>query len=438
MKSRLFRASARAQARPYKPLASWRAFALAACSAMSIAGGAYAQEAPLTLAEALRLAEAHDPRLRAAEAGLDGADGDLRQARARLNPVLDVEVENFGGEDSLRGFDGSESTFRLSQQVELGDRRRARIDVAEQGRTAAAAEALIARLDVLEEVQRAYYDALAADALVHIAVERVETAEALQASVERRVAAARDPLMAGARAEAGLAEARIALDGAQREAATARATLASLTGVDAGFILAAADLGVPDVRGHDHQSDLDASPDLARVSAARDRARAELRLQRSRGWQDPTLSLGVRRFEETGETGLVAGVSIPLGAFDRNRGAIARADADARRAGYDVEAERRRIERDGAALQRRLDGAASTVAAIERFVIPQAERALELARDGYNQGAFSYLDVLEAQRALTAAREARIEALRNYHHTEAALDRLTARFADAFGVEISQ
>ncbi|MBX9746610.1 MAG: TolC family protein, partial [Hyphomonadaceae bacterium] len=236
----------------------------------------------------------------------------------------------------------------------------------------------------------------------------------------------------------GLAEARIALDAAQREAATARGTLASLIGADVGFALAAGDLGVPETSAHGHDADLDGSPDLALVRAARERASAELRLQRARGWQDPTLSLGVRRFEETGETGLVAGVSIPLGVFDRNGGAIARADADARRAGYDVEAERRRIERDAAALQRRLEGAASTVAAIERFVIPQAERALALARDGYNQGAFSYLDVLEAQRALTAAREARIEALRNYHHTEAALDRLTARFADAFGAEISQ
>ena len=68
-------------------------------------------------------------------------------------------------------------------------------------------------------------------------------------------------------------------------------------------------------------------------------------------------------------------------------------------------------------------------------MIPQAERALELAQDGYNRGAFSYLDVLEAQRALSDARQNRVDSLRSYHSNEAALDRLTARFGEALPIE---
>lgn len=438
MLSRLYRGRAGAASGPRDLKTSWRALTLAACGVLSFASSAWAQEDALSLTQALRMAEQADPRLRAADAGLDAAQAAVRQARTRPNPTLDLEVENFGGQDSLRGFDGAETTFRLSQPLERGGRRQARVAVAAQERSAAEAEALIARLDVFQDVQRAYFDALTTAALVTIAEERLATAEAMEQSVARRVAAARDPLMAGARAEAGTAEASVELESARHEAAIARATLASLIGGDITFTLVQADLELPQAQDHDHEANPAAAPDVARLQAARERASAAARLERSRGYMDPTLSLGVRRFEDRGDTGLVAGVSIPFGIFDRNRGAIARADAEERRAGYDVEAARLRIEREAHALRRRLDSAALAVASLDRTLIPQAARALDLARDGYNQGAFSYLDVLESQRALTAARHARVEALRTYHHTEAALDRLTARFADALGEEISQ
>jgi cobalt-zinc-cadmium efflux system outer membrane protein len=113
--------------------------------------------------------------------------------------------------------------------------------------------------------------------------------------------------------------------------------------------------------------------------------------------------------------------------------------AEQRRAEFDLEAGRRAIAREFASLERALASESAAVRSTERDVIPQAERALAFAQDGYNRGAFSYLDVLEAQRALSDARQARVEALRSYHNNEAALDRLTARFAEALpGQEIHQ
>jgi cobalt-zinc-cadmium efflux system outer membrane protein len=50
-----------------------------------------------------------------------------------------------------------------------------------------------------------------------------------------------------------------------------------------------------------------------------------------------------------------------------------------------------------------------------------------LANDGYARGAFSYLDVLDAQRLLFDLREQRLNLLRTYHLAEAALARIQAR-----------
>lgn len=402
-----------------------------------MAPAALAQEAvPLTLDDAIARAVDADPGVRAAGAGVDAARGGLRQARVRPNPELSTQVESFNGPGDLRGFDGAETTFALSQEVELGGRRRARINVAERDLHGAELDRVLRGLDLIRDVQTAYYEALAAEELVAIERERLETAQALNASVARRVAAARDPLMAGARAEAGLAEARIALTRAQAEAATARARLAILMGGDGSFTLIQADFALPRASDHDHAPPSDESPDVARLVAARESAGAGVSVERSLAWQNPTLSLGYRRFEQrNGDGALVAGFSIPLGVFDRNQGAVQRAQAERRRAEYDLEAGRRTLAREYAAFTRTIAADAEAVRSTEEQVIPQAERALALAQDGYNRGAFSYLDVLEAQRALADARQRRVEALRSYHSNEAAIDRLTARFAEALPFE---
>ncbi len=411
---------------------------LSVASAFVLAAPAAAQQtaAPLTLQDAITRAVESDPGLQAAGAGVDAARGGVRQARVRPNPELSAEVENFNGDGDLRGFSGAETTFSVGQQIELGGQRSARIRLADRELHGAELDQVLRGLDLIKDVQTAYYDALAADELVAIAQERLETAQALNASVGRRVAAARDPLMAGARAEAGLAEARIALARAQAEAGSARARLASLIGGNAGFALIAADFALPRATDHDHAALSDESPDIARLTASREAASASVRVERSLAWQNPTLSLGYRRFEERdGDGALVAGVSIPLGIFDRNQGAVARARAEERRSELNMEAARRALAREFSALERSISADAIAIRSSEDEVIPQAERALALAQDGYNRGAFSYLDVLEAQRALTDARQSRVASLRSYHTNEAALDRLTARFAGALPIE---
>ena len=390
------------------------------------------QQSVLTLDGAIDRAVEADPGIRAAAAGVDAARGGVRQARVRPNPELSAEVDNFNGRDDLRGFSGAETTFSLSQEIELGNQRGARIRLADRELHGAELDRVLRGLDLIRDVQIAYYDALAAQELVLITEERLATAEALNVSVARRVNAARDPLMAGARAEAGLAEARIALTRARADAATARARLASFLGGDDGFALIPADFALPRAEDHEHDAFGDTSPDLARLAVERDRMGAAASVERSLSWQNPTLSFGYRRFEDrNGDGALVAGVSIPLGVFNRNQGSIARARADERRAELELEAGRRALTREYAALERAIAADADAVRSTEDSVIPQAERALALAQDGYDRGAFSYLDVLEAQRALSDARQSRVESLRNFHSNEASLDRLTARFGEA-------
>jgi cobalt-zinc-cadmium efflux system outer membrane protein len=64
-----------------------------------------------------------------------------------------------------------------------------------------------------------------------------------------------------------------------------------------------------------------------------------------------------------------------------------------------------------------------------RHIIPANARTVDLVREGFNRGGFSYLDVIEAQKALIEARQRRLAVLKSFQLDRAQLDRLTGAHA---------
>jgi cobalt-zinc-cadmium efflux system outer membrane protein len=381
----------------------------------------------LTLPDALTRAVRHDPTAAASAARVQAAQANLRQASVKPNPRVGVELENFAGSGRMGLLDRSETTLYYEQTLERGGKRAARSEVASAEVTVAEARRTLGSLDLLAEVQAVWAEAQAAQALAPIARRRLEIATALERDVGRRVASARDPLFTGERARTGVAQAKIALDQAQDAARNARASLAAYWSGDTEFELDpspfASAAKPTDLRTRDD------TPDLTLIAAERDAAAARVRLERSRAVQDPTFRGGVRHFGEGKATALIVGASIPLGFNDTNQGAIARALAERNATEAELAAARIAQAREVSRLVARQTATASEIERIGKEVLPSAERAARLVRDGFNRGggAFTYLEVVEAQRAVTDAQARRIELLRSFHLDQARLDRLLAR-----------
>lgn len=210
------------------------------CVALCGAPAAYAQAvnaAPLTRDDAIARALSNDPGVRTADVARAAAEAHVRQAARWPNPTLDFQSENIEGSGPYRSFERAETTYSLSQRLQLGGDRGARRTLAEHDLDAAGAGVRIKQLDLIAEVESAYIDAQAAEAAWRVAEERLRVAEELAAAVRRRVAMARDPLMAGSRAEARLAEIRIETEAAGRNAVEARARLASYWAESSAFVL---------------------------------------------------------------------------------------------------------------------------------------------------------------------------------------------------------
>lgn len=387
-------------------------------------GGAHAQA--LSLHDVLARAAAQDPTRPAAEARTQAAEATARQAGVKPIPTLGVDVENFAGTGERELFEETESTLYLQQTFERGGKRQARIGAARAEIAVARRRGEVRSLDMLAGVQGLWVDAAAAEALISVAQERLAVAERLEAETRRRVAAARDPLFAAERARTAVVEARITLDQARQAAADARSALAAYVGAP----VATLDPSVFEALDDDAPREA-ATPDLAVLEAERDAALARVRVEQSRAVQDPTLRAGVRHFREGGDIAVVVGGSIPLGRGDANRGDIERARAESLAAEADIAAARLERDREITRLTARRDNAAAELRRIDAEVLPSARRAVALVREGFNRGggAFTYLEVAEAQRAVIDARARRVELLKSFHADGARLDRLTARHA---------
>lgn len=395
---------------------------------LMLAGAAGAE--PLNLPEVLARAARQDLNRPATEARVQAAEAAARQAAVKPNPSVGLDVENFAGTGERALVDRTETTLSYQQTFERGEKREARTGAARAEIAVARLRGQVRSMNLLATVQALWVEAAAAEAAVGVAEERLAVAQQLERDTARRVSAARDPLFAGERARTAVAQARIALDQAHDNARNTRTALAAYLGLadveidTTGFAETA--LAAPSATGADVQT-----VDLALLDAERDTALARVRVEESRVAQDLTFKAGVRHFREGGDVAFVVGGSIPIGRNDTNRGSIERARAERLAAEAEITAARAERDREIARLTARRAAADAEIRRIDTEVLPSARRAVELVRDGYNRGggAFTYLEVAEAQRAVIDARARRVDLLKSYHLDGVRLDRLTGRHA---------
>ena len=117
---------------------------------------AYAEQAPLTLANALSRAMAQNPTLQVFDFRLQGLEG--RRFSADQNPALEagLEVENVLGSGNRQGSDAAEYTLSLSSVLELGGKRQARVSVVDSRYGLVEAERRAETLDVLGQVAQRF------------------------------------------------------------------------------------------------------------------------------------------------------------------------------------------------------------------------------------------------------------------------------------------
>ncbi|WP_330216075.1 TolC family protein [Pseudomonas sp. AM8] len=359
-----------------------------------------AQAQTLTLDAALQTAFANNPDLAAAQWEIEIAAGGRQQAGLIPNPVASWDAE-----DTRR--DTRTTTLKLSQTLELGGKRGARIDVATRAQDAAVLALEQRRNTLRAEVIDGYYGALRAQERLDLAQRSLALAERGLVVANGRVTAGKSSPVEATRAQVQLSEIRLELNRAHMGLTDAYRRLAASTGS------AATDFQTVSTPSHSTPPLPSATQLLARLEQTAELRLAELQivqneasvgLEKAQRVPDLDVSIGSQYDASVRERVNLVGVSMPIPLFSRNQGNVLAATRRADQARDQRNAAELRLRTETRQALDLWQTANSEVRAFNQQILPAAQRAVDSATRGFEMGKFNFLDVLDAQRTLIAAR----------------------------------
>ncbi len=373
-----------------------------------------------TLDEALALAAANNPVLKAARVAVSAAHEDVVQARAAYLPTLDAEASygvrrtdrnqpGLSPSNGVRDLEPGAASLLLGQSLYSGGRRDGVSDAAKAGVSAAEQNLRGTENDVALATVTAYMDILRDIEIVRVRERSVESLEKALYGAQRRLDVGEVSRTDVTQAEARLAGARAALIAAQAALRSSRAAYFSIVGEPAGALVEPPSPELPPSLEDALAAAEQFNPDLAgaREAAAQTKARVEIERAATR----PQLSIvGRTDWEEeqdfvdtkTESSSLLARLRMPLFAGGYNASRLRQSKLNAKRADLIVDAQR---DLTTASVTAAWNDAISTHDMVQGAA--EQARASQAALDGVTHeqglGLRSTIDVLDAERDLLDA-----------------------------------
>jgi outer membrane protein, heavy metal efflux system len=374
--------------------------------------------ASIDLSTAIRLA-LDQPAARAASYEAQASSALVDQADRLPNPELSWLRE--GQQAGTRT-----TTVQINQPIELGNKRRARVALAQEAAGLARIESFAKRQAIRAEVIVAYHDVLIAGHRLALAQALTDVARKTVDVAGKRVAAGKISPIDETRARLAAVDATSAFTRATAAQAIARTTLGALIGRPAHTLVLADDSDrLPDTEP------LAMLLSRAGESAAVRRARGQLaarhaqtNVERAARMPDVTLSVGTKRDDQVGRRQAVVGLSMPLPLFNRNEDALRAALRRTDQAGDELAATQADTAAALTAAHTRYEAARNEVLLLRRDVVPNAQAAFGQTLKGFEYGRFSFLDVLDAQRTWFQAQSRQWDSLDDAWRAYAAIERL--------------
>jgi cobalt-zinc-cadmium efflux system outer membrane protein len=374
----------------------------------------------LTLDEAIRLALEHSPTVAAARREIEATEGQILQGSLRPNPDIAYAAED------MRHASRS-STAQLDIPIETAGKREARIEAAQRGRIVAVSDLGSAQLRLRAAVTAAFFDVLAAQELTALAKQTVLLAQRATDIASKRVTAGKVSPVEETRARVAEAGVRVSLLQAESQLRNARHRLSGLWGNpeprftevsgELDRLMASPDLEVVQRR-------LAASPLLERAQRELERRRSLVSLEQRRAVPDVSFSLGMKRQETLSGDQVLVGVKVPLPVFNRNQGNLLEALRREDKAREELRAVRVSLSSEALQALERVGARRDEVELLRRDLVPGAQSAYEAATIGFENGKFSFLEVLDAQRTYFSAKSQYLTALAAFHRAQTELESL--------------
>lgn len=389
------------------------------CGSM-IAVAGFAKSENLTLEQALDLARQYSPELRAARIYSQAAEKSVDAAGIWKNPKLEFEAEGLGLDNDL--FSEGEYTLGLKQEFQRGGKQKKEREIAFQS-VGVAHQAILEKELILDlEVRQAFLELMFQQETGKVRAEQEQLGRAFVEVAKRRHNVGGGSELDVVQAELALEETILSQTCCFGDLLAAKETLSALIGISMTKL---SEVTSPyyELETLTNLAVAASHPTLRRLEAQTEKIRSEAQWAKAQDASNVWLGAGYR-YEAAGEiSSLVFSASMPLSFNKRGRAeqaaSLLRADA--------VQAERdevwRKLHQELATGLAIYSGAKLEVDLTKKNLIPKAEQAYELSREGYNTGRFSWIELIAAQQNLADIRIRYIESLRDAHLAHAQISK---------------
>lgn len=374
----------------------------------------------LSLSAVIERVQRDNPEIQALRQDEVAARALRTQAGLIPNPALSHERQRVPGGNRA-------DATALSIPLEIGGQRGARIAAADRGTELARGEIAQSEATLRARTIQAFFDVVGAQDRETLAQGSQALAARATEVTGRRVRAGRASPVEEGRARVAEATAGIELSQARTELSNARSRLATLWGGGAprNFVATAPEDRVPPALAPvDLERRVAQAPVLLRGRAEVERREALVRLARAEAMPATALQVGTGTLIENGQRVNHVGLSVTVPIFDRNQGNIEEARVRSLQARQALSAAELALRSAVEQAHARLVAARAEKELSQRTILPEADRALDATTRGYELGKFSFLEVLDAQRTLFAARAQSLRSLAEAYQAAAEIEGL--------------
>lgn len=399
---------------------------IAISSSYTLAGEVKEPSGPLTLNDAFNLALSANPELAVAKRESEATAGIQSQASARPNPTLSAQMQDTRSASR-------ETTIQVNQEIELGNKRHARMAAADALQNKTEAELENKKAEIQANVYAAFYEVLAEQARLNLAKSSLDIANLALDAAHKRVKAGKSSPVEETKSQIAASSAKIELNLAASQLVNSRKRLAALWGNTLPvFEQAEGDLS--------HISPLPAIPTLSAIIDSAPRIKiatlesqmreAMTTVERSKTVPNITVSAGVVNNQEVGANQALLGLSVPIPLFDRNQGNVQEALSRQYKADDELALLKNQMTLNLDSQCERFTAAIQNADMLRDEILPGARSAFDAATKGFTAGKFSFLDVLDAQRTLVQTQSQYLQSLLEAHQAMSEIKRILGDVID--------
>lgn len=372
-----------------------------------------------------------NPGLLPAKYEILSKDGEIFHQSRYSNTEFEVELENFAGNNELRGFRQAETTAVLRQEIPIGSKRSIMI-------LQAKGEKKLLELlhkknisDLVLETKKRFYKMFYLQEAIDLKKKKKHQAEQFLENISEKVKAGKISPAELSRARVYILRCDLDLRSVKTELVSSGIHLASLWGSSSfGFRKVILKHGTWESIGAPGKITEfpGKNPNLALLLGKIKQRETGLRLEKALKIPDITLSAGIKRHNDQGITAFTAGISVPLPVFNRNKGPVISAGHLVNKAKAEYEAEKVRLKTELKEKLKMVETMHINIKIIKEKIIPEIQNTFNIVTNGYLAGKFDYLNVLDVYNTSYDISEEYLRNIRDYRIGLAETDRLSGNF----------